>query len=244
MRLLRPWHFAERWEPTAEFGSVGWLVPRADRYTAFTRLFHPIQSSDPAGPTRWQDLAARTGRTWHPQVQFNSINIGGSAQRYSATLADLGSARLSRLVPQLDSPDTSCVIALSEINHWASYDAAFRRDTVESGVDQATWDAAAVLTSPLRTHRLFLGVLEDLPQFGTRSGMFVQQQPTLLWDQEFTFCLATDPDYDSTILASSVAIQQRVLACPDLECLPVEPESSLLWDADGLNGAPPMDEPR
>ncbi len=53
------------------FGAVGLTVPRG--YAAYARVLHPVDPEPAAEPTTWAGVCARTGRTAHALVQWESI---------------------------------------------------------------------------------------------------------------------------------------------------------------------------
>lgn len=57
----------------------------------------------------------------------------------------------------------------------------------------------------------------------------------LVWPQDHSWCIATEVDFDSTLVGCSQAAADEILACPDLESLPINPDDSLQFDADFVN---------
>jgi hypothetical protein len=227
------WHPLDR-----KFGTVGWLVPWSECFATFTRLFHPVKAQSSGETVRWETLAARTGRVWHPEVQFAAL----AAEDYSAAdPANLGPERLAALVRALGlSTDTDCIAALWEGNRWVAAQADAAKFHGAVGVNRAAWDSAGELHGPNhRVYKLFKCALADLPHFGAAgTAVFFNRQPTIVWARDRSFALATDPDYDSSILAGDEQIQDAVLIASDvIECLAVSPETSLLHDADKLNAS-------
>jgi hypothetical protein len=64
---------------------------------------------------------------------------------------------------------------------------------------------------------------------------FVPQSPNLLWPVDPSWCVATEIDFDSTLVGGSARLIEAVLADPRLEALPVRPDDSLQADADTVN---------
>jgi hypothetical protein len=71
----------------------------------------------------------------------------------------------------------------------------------------------------------------------TRAEGFVQS-PNLWWPADHAWFVASEIDYDSTIIAGSEAMAHDLLADPDIECLVVSPDTSLRANADVVNRRP------
>lgn len=61
------------------------------------------------------------------------------------------------------------------------------------------------------------------------------QAPNLLWPADHAWVLASEIDYDSTIVAGSAALIQAICTDAALEALPIPEGASLNWDADIVN---------
>ena len=83
-----------------------------------------------------------------------------------------------------------------------------------------------VLRGPLRC-ALQIG------SFGAES--FWSQSPNLFWPVAQTWCVASEIDFDSTLVGGSNALIAAILGAPDIEAWPVEPDDSLAHDADKVN---------
>lgn len=239
MKQLEP--VSPDWQPPRSFeapgafdGSAGCLVPGAGSFDAFTRLFHPAWYTTGQAVT-WRALAQRRERVWHPSVQFH--HLGG--EEATARLGNLGEQGLTRLAEVLASggPSTGadCVLGLWEGDRWITEQPAQPVDGAAT-VSAPAWAVAPRLIRPLRAYRLFRAQLADVPRVGAvLAGVFLQRQPSLVWDEQLSFCVATDPDYDCTIVVSDRAVQEALVADDVLEALPVQASTSLLRDADLLN---------
>ena len=58
--------------------------------------------------------------------------------------------------------------------------------------------------------------------------------PSLLWPDDHAWCLATEIDFDSTIIGGSRALAAALLAAPGLEVLEIDRRASLMWGPDHL----------
>jgi hypothetical protein len=64
------------------------------------------------------------------------------------------------------------------------------------------------------------------------------QSPSLLWPQDHSWCLATEIDFDSTLVAGSADLVEAVLAAPGLEAWRVQEGDDLTAFADEISAAP------
>lgn len=62
------------------------------------------------------------------------------------------------------------------------------------------------------------------------------QTPSILWPDDHAWVLATEIDYDSTLVAGSAELVRELLATPGLEVLAISPTSRLTQDGDTVNG--------
>ncbi|WP_460700489.1 hypothetical protein [Nocardia thraciensis] len=67
---------------------------------------------------------------------------------------------------------------------------------------------------------------------------FPGQMPQLLWPADHAWVVASEIDFDSTIVAGSRALIDAVLADNRFEALEIAEESDLSWDGDTINPAP------
>jgi hypothetical protein len=148
-------------------------------------------------------------------------------------LGTLDPLALESLVRDLDASrdDPSCVFALWEGDRWVT-PANLSEPTMHL-VRQSAWEHAGRFEGPLpvrRVYRTLSGRLGMAATTGTvlLHGLAVIWQPTIFWNIDGSFCVATDTDYDSTIVASDGRIQDRILRDPALEALPVAASNSLL----------------
>jgi hypothetical protein len=94
------------------------------------------------------------------------------------------------------------------------------------------------LRLPGRDHVLFRGPLRAALSIGHEhpgGGVFWPQSPSLLWPADRSWCVATEIDFDSTLVAGSRALIDAVLAAADLEAWPVGPEDDLTEQGDLIN---------
>jgi len=96
--------------------------------------------------------------------------------------------------------------------------------------------AAPRLELPHRAYLLFRGPLGAvLPWCRAGAPGYWQQTPNLLWPTDRTWCLATEIDLDSTVVAGPRALVDAICAHPDLEAFEVGEGDSLMVDGDDVN---------
>ncbi|MGD6978833.1 MULTISPECIES: hypothetical protein [Citricoccus] len=61
------------------------------------------------------------------------------------------------------------------------------------------------------------------------------QSPSILWPEDRAWVLATDIDFDSTLIAGTAALVEELIQTPGLEVLAVRPDADLTSDGDLLN---------
>lgn len=244
------------------FGSrVCSVVPQG--FEAYARILHPPDTNAaPVPRLRWADVCAVTGATPHALMQWHSI----TRTRYAANdrrtqlswdgpapaEGDLTPGALEALLAVL-APFTSeqnCYFAIWEGWGWvtgagvavmsASSDqnAAWPGVThPEPGVPPAAL-AAPRLRHPHRDYVLFQGPLAAATRIGHPVAEVwpLPQSPSLMWPADRSWCVATEVDFDSTLVAGSADLVEAVLSATALEAWPVRPHADLGLRADLVNG--------
>jgi hypothetical protein len=67
---------------------------------------------------------------------------------------------------------------------------------------------------------------------------FAAQSPNLIWPADRAWFVASEVNFDSTLVAGTSALIEEILDSPALEAWPVAPDSSLAYDADLVNVVP------
>jgi hypothetical protein len=218
-------------------GSVAWLVPWA--YPGYTRIFHPVPRRERSGAVSWHHVAKQTGRVSHAGMQFDRVVEGASQEYVSPMLADMGSKSLGTLIGHLSGlGPNECVVALWEGDEWTSVNWPDRDPQDSRLVDATSWAGAGLFQRPLgRRYRLFRAEVSAIPRFGrwVDESFFVPKQPSLFWAADKSWCVATDVDYDSTVVAAAESVQSALIGDPELEALVVSGEQSLVSTGDSIN---------
>ena len=123
-----------------------------------------------------------------------------------------------------------------------------QHDSVSDAVRAAVRNSPnGTLDLPDREYLLFTTTLDELadPTWTQRAGIGGNaltgspgESPQLLWPADHTWCLATEIDFDSTLVGGSRDLIDRVLATESLETFEVGPDDDLTWKGDSINPAP------
>ncbi|OIQ83264.1 hypothetical protein GALL_349440 [mine drainage metagenome] len=95
------------------------------------------------------------------------------------------------------------------------------------------------MTLPDRGYLLMRGPLsatEALSRY--EAGPWSSQSPNLFWPADRALCVASEIDFDSTVVGGSAALIDELLRSPDLEAWPLRPDDSLAVDADEVDVLP------
>lgn len=65
---------------------------------------------------------------------------------------------------------------------------------------------------------------------------FDAQSPNVFWPEDRQWCVATEIDVDSTLVAGSDALVEELMHNPLLETVRIGPDDSLRSNADRING--------
>ena len=240
------------------FGQVTSVVPRG--FPAYARVLHPVGEPEEETAT-WAEVCAVTDRTIHALAQWQSISsprVGDGSGRATSTgqawegdeptVGRLDPAALGSLCQVLaghTAPGAECCFALWEGFGWIRGSPAvafYQPPSGAAGADVAPAFDAAVLAGPRlhlpgRDYLLFTGPLDAAAQMGwwPEVDWFIAQSPNLFWPADRSWCVASEIDFDSTVVAGSAALVEAVLARGDLEAWPVGPTDLLSIDGDAVN---------
>jgi hypothetical protein len=96
---------------------------------------------------------------------------------------------------------------------------------------------AARFELPWRAYYLFTGPLPDALRFGhwASEDWFLPRSPNLFWPDDQSWCVASEVDFDSTLIAGPAALVEEVVRSDELEAWQVNPGDSLAFDGDTVN---------
>jgi hypothetical protein len=243
-------------------GAVGAVVPRG--FAAYARVLHPVQVSGDGPATGWAQVCATTGRVPHAVMQWTAIAtpaVGSTLPTSQSGMWDQVDVRVGTLVPEtlgvlLDvlGPATGgqdCFHALWQGWGWVDGTGIVVLRASRDGehplpaAAPLPWVAPDVrqgprLRLPGRDYLLFRGPLSAALRMGCQvdATWLDPQSPSLLWPRDQSWCLATEIDFDSTLIAGSTDLVDAIVAAPGLEAWRVQEDDDLTASADVINSAP------
>jgi hypothetical protein len=231
-----------------EFGAVTLQVPRG--YAASVRICHPARDDDGTSVS-WSDVATATGRQVHPLMQWHalvgspdSLNFKGSLWSGAAPerggLAPAPFAALCDILAAHTHTPTECFFGIWNGFGWVHGGnvrmSATGTEPVPAAFTEEERDQAR-LALPGREYVLLTGPLSAASQVGDPNGLrgFEPHSPNLMWPADRTWFVASEIDFDSTLVGGTTDLVGAILDSPGLDAWPVEPDSSLACDADKIN---------
>jgi hypothetical protein len=222
------------------------LVPTG--YDAYVRVFHHAEEriGRESIRRRWSELAQRSGRRMHPAVQFDRFGSPapppvGSLDRYEAT------ALVSTLRAYTTTPN-SCWLAIwfgfaqltgsfssvraareGALHPWLERRRGVRSDMLDPPSDLGD---APTVSLPNRKYFLYRGPIDVVPRFEHMPGHL--QTPNMWWPEDRAWFVATEIDFDSTLVACIRTCAEALLGS-DLEVMEVSAETRLDIDGDIVN---------
>jgi hypothetical protein len=219
-------------------------------------------------PVSWREVAARLGRTMHPLVQWGSLTGERDAQRPwhdgwllncpdegtlpRAALEALGALLVDRAAPVRWT--AALWIGWGELRSDGMPYLAVGTNAERPGRTRPGPLARAAAAAEARGRLLRLPgrehVVIDMEPHDLLGGawfrdlapeapaMPVALTPNLLWPEDRSWCLATEIDFDSTLVAGDRGLIDAVLAHPGLEAVEVGYDDDLTWAGDRLNPSP------
>ena len=205
-------------EPRRPGCQVGTALP-----TGFDRVVRVLH---PAGDGRtWAQVAASSGRQVHPLVQWGSI-----APHFD------GSGRSGDVDPEEGSIPPESLAAILE------------HCPTDHDVTYAVWVGFGSWSDRGDRHALLPGwggrdyLLFEAPKapIMTWPGMdpIWPQSANLIWPQNHSWCIATEIDWDSTLIAGPYPVTQAILDDERLETFEVDYGDDLSWYGDHVNPLP------
>jgi hypothetical protein len=221
------------------------LVPTG--YEAYVRVFHHAEErvGSESIRRRWSELAQRSGRQMHPGVQFARFAWpdppqAGSLDRQEAT-ALVSMLRVHTATPndcwfaiwhgfsQLTGSVTVQVTRERGLRAWLQRRRALRSETLEPPSDLTH---APTVSLPAREYFLYRGPIDVVPRFEHLPGHL--QTPNMWWPEDRLWFVATEIDFDSTLVACTRACAKALLRS-ELEVMEVSAETRLDVDGDTVN---------
>jgi hypothetical protein len=212
----------------SEVGSVGSLVPTG--FEAYARIFHP--ASDAGGRSaRWSEVAEAMGTTAHRKMQWYALVRSPDPCTYDESRWR-GSGPMTG---QLETPDLGSLCEILAIHTSESDSCFFGLCTIIAWTEQIVppeEQKQPLLKLPLgREHVVLQGPIAGE---GTE-GRWGQISPNLIWPPDRSWLVASEVDFDSTLVGGSAELIEAIVDSPALEAWHVEPDDSLTCDADEIN---------
>jgi hypothetical protein len=223
-------------------GWVGSIVARG--YDRYARILHPVDLHDGhARPNllRWADVCAATGYQPHRRMHWYDvagITISQTREEPSGILVQGREARwpdgephqgtlprpelavLRRVLREHTAPGSGCFFAVWEGQGWC--------DPPPWATEQALAGGGR-LRHENRDYILLAGTLDTTLYESARENPHSERSANLFWPADRAWCVATEVDFDSTLVGGSTELIAAILAEPDLEVWEVEPDDDLAW---------------
>lgn len=211
------------------FGAVTRTLPSG--FAAYARVCHPATGGEGRLVT-WPEVAEQTGREAHPVMQWHALVGSTDALNMTGSLWPGADPCRGNVVPDVLArlcdvlADHSSTPERSYFCVWEGYG----------------WDAGAGAGEPGmrladRNYLLLTGPLQAALQIGHRPmpDRFVPQSPNLFWPADRAWCVASEIDFDSTLIGGTTELVDAIIRAPALDSWPVQPGDSLAHDADRIN---------
>jgi hypothetical protein len=236
-------------------GKVKQQIPQI--YEAYVRIFHPA-SDEKGNPVSWAEVAGALGSTAHREMQWHAI-VGS----YDST--GFKGSKWSGENPNRSELDEEALATLCAIlgRHTSSPEQSYLGiSTIYGGVEEEFPDEP-LFQLPSRDFAILAGPLSAVGPIGisdTHSSSFSFSVvastgegpppdpepsmsvwgfgPNLIWPEDRAWFVASEYDFDSTLVGGSRELIDAILDSPDHEAWEVDPEASLQDDADKINPVP------
>jgi hypothetical protein len=249
---------------TAEFGGrVECVVPRG--YLAYARILHPATGPDGVR-VRWAEVAAATGTVLHPLAQFTSLagrfqpdqdgGIGwpGTNPADGTLLVDQLRTLCQILAGHTATPD-HCWLTVWE--GWGNLPMEWRRSAPRITVPHRAYflfhrSLDEVLEFSADVHNIHdespsanrvvsrfsvLPADSSAPPARDEPPIHIQS-PSQWWPDDRAWCVATEIDFDSTLVGGSEALIEDIVRAPTLEAFRVNEIDDLTIRGDPINPIP------
>jgi hypothetical protein len=236
-------------EMTGPPGSVTGSVPA--RFGSYVRILHPA-SLEGANVT-WRQVADELGRAVHPLAQWDAI-VGasrynnerpdwpGSMPRVGKLEKQLLGPLLDTLAEHTDTPDRAYFGIWTGMT-WGKITptpaSSGGGPSLRSTDDLSfAFPDELVARRPLRASREYTLLKGGLDAGVRVQGWLSPSSPNVIWPEDRPWFLASEIDFDSTLVGGTEELARRILEDDRFEAFPVGPDDLLTWDADKIN--PPL----
>ena len=207
-------------------------------FEAYARLLHPVPDhggarADAADAERswqtrrWAEVAARRGTVMHPLVQWGRFFEPPNPYSGGSSVGWLDPEVLAALVPALENATSTPTTVVAGVwNGWGGH-AIVSPDTLS--------------IPPGREFALLQASLREFadPDWGRQSVIgwsAGSRMPSvqLLWPDDHRWVVATEIDWDSTIVAGPRSLIDELLGDPRFETFEVPMDADLSWGGDTI----------
>jgi hypothetical protein len=232
---------------------VGAVIPTG--FAAYARILHPASTWRDRADVRWSEVAASSGKTIHPLVQFHAIAtpVPGreleakpwSGEPETGTLSDRQARALSRLGEKHMSTPEACWFCLWEgFGYFAPGGMIEARAYFAEGSprhlprlpfsfqkkpSRRSVAGKRVTPNDARSYLLFTGSVGEA--VGWEDG------PNIWWPDDRAWCVASEIDLPYSYVGGSAALIEELVADPEVEALPARLEDPVTYDSDRINSA-------
>ena len=234
-------------------------------YDAYVRVFHPAGAGPLDDPVTWQEVADWSGRVFHPLAQFEKMSIPvtpnpgpppfDSAPRLGRLVPSVCDVLVGELAKLTQTP-SNCYFGIWDCGGimtagGSTMVRAFANDDDESPDEQADFDAALAswqndvaglprFEHPDRTYLLGrgpIGMASELDRHPLAPGSWqtLGLPPQIWWPEDRAWVVASEIDFDSTLVATTIAGAEALIACEGIEALLVPSDGRLDFNGDDLN---------
>ena len=160
-----------------------------DGFSAYARVFHPAYLDDSREqPVRWSTVASWTGRTVHPQMQFERI------ANLSEDPGDIYQDPPWGSYPQHGSiPENECLTLVDVLRGFTSTpdQCYFCLWEGYGNIDTRLYKASARVKAPGRSYLLFRGPIDAVMAFLVGKDPWWWDSPNIWWPDDRAWCVAT-----------------------------------------------------
>lgn len=248
-------------ELTGDVGTVGDCIPC--RFESYVRILHPVRTRT-GEPATWADVASKTGRIVHPLVQWHRLVGARGPDELEGSLwdgtnpdrGDLHPEALDRLCAVLavhTGEPAHCCFGLWTGWTWFGVSAGWKKEDEhgdksgragKSGKPRLAFSAEAV-NPPLlklppaagRDYLVLMGPLSAASQLRDPEGKhgLSPTSPNMIWPSDRAWFIASEIDFDSTLVGGSAKLMDAIVDNPAFEAWPVAPADSLTVNSDTIN---------
>jgi hypothetical protein len=244
---------------SSAFGAVTGTVPGG--YPRYVRICHPAAERDGSWAS-WSRVAQATGRQTHPLMQWHALVGSPDPLNMSGSLWRGRDPERGNLIPEILGPlcdlladhTTSpehCLFCLWEGYGWiqgglpiiravvagAPIPPAFSLEEVSRPAFSLEELSRPRVQLPGRDYLLLVGPLTAALQIGSwpTADWFIPQSPNLFWPADRAWCVASEIDFDSTLVGGTTQLIDAILQAPTFDSWAIQPDDSLAADADRIN---------